>query len=176
MDGMAETDEAFVAAFRLHADGLFRYAFLRLRSRDRATDLVQDTFMKVWDYLRAGGTVREYKAFLYRTLRNLLIDEYRKKRAESLDAMTDERRAHLDAELAESAYVSLEESLDTEDAKQKVRGALVSLAPDYQEVLTLRYIEGFSPKEIARMIGVTENVVSVRITRGVQKLRAHFSV
>ena len=173
---MGEADEVFVAAFREHADGLFRYAFLRLRSRDRATDMVQDTFMKVWDYLRAGGTVREYKGFLYRTLRNLIIDESRRKRAESLDAMTDERRAYVDAELAESAYVSVEDVIDTEAVKKQVRGALVTLAPDYQEVLTLRYIEGFSPKEIARMIGVTENVVSVRINRGVHMLRTHFSV
>ena len=173
---MEATEEAFMSAFREHSPGLFRYALIRLRSRDRATDMVQDTFMKVWDYLRAGGSVREYKAFLYRTLRNLIIDESRRKRAESLDGMTDERRAHVEAELAVSSLVEVETTLDEAGLKDKVRGALVALTPEHQEVLTLRYIEGFSPKEIAKMIGVTENVVSVRLTRGVAKLRTHLSV
>ena len=171
---MDATEEAYLAAFREHSQGLFRYAFIRLRSRDRATDMVQDTFMKVWDYLRAGGMVREYKSFLYRTLRNLIIDESRRKRSESLEAMTNERRAHIEAELAVSSQVEVEGALDEVALKEKVRGALITLRPEHQEVLTLRYIDGFSPKEIAQMIGVSENVVSVRINRGVQKLRTHF--
>lgn len=171
---MAETEEAYLAAFRAHAPGLFRFALLRLRSQDRATDLVQDTFMRAWDYLRGGGTVKDYKSFLYRTLRNMIVDEYRRKHAESLDAMTDERRARIDESVAVSSLIEVEESLDGEVLKGKVRAALGTLSEEHQEVLTLRYIEGFSPKEIARMIGTTENVVSVRITRGVQKLRAHF--
>jgi RNA polymerase sigma-70 factor (ECF subfamily) len=168
---MASEEDAFLAAFREHRDGLFRHAFFRLGSRERALDLSQDAFMKAWDYVRAGGAVKNYKPFMYRTLNNLVVDEYRRKKMESMDAMTDERRAMVEMELAEGSVIELEESLDEKNLMDKVKGALVQLSPEYRTAVTMRFVDGFSPKEIAQMIGVTENLVSVRINRGVEKLR-----
>ena len=46
----------------------------------------------------------------------------------------------------------------------------------YREVLTLRFVEGFLPKEIAELTGESANTVSVRITRGLQKVRDHLHI
>ena len=72
-------EKLFLEAFDTHADSLFRHACFRLSDRERARDLVQDTFLKAWDYLRGGGEIQNIKSFLYRILHNLIIDEYRKK-------------------------------------------------------------------------------------------------
>jgi RNA polymerase sigma factor (sigma-70 family) len=50
--------------------------------------------------------------------------------------------------------------------------ALEELAEPYREAVTMRYVDGLSPTEIAQAIGESENVVSVRVHRGLKKLRA----
>ena len=69
-------ETAYREAFETLADPLFRHAFFRLSDRERAYDLVQEAFLKTWDHLVAGGEVRHFRSFLYRTLNNLIIDEY----------------------------------------------------------------------------------------------------
>ena len=76
-------EKAFLEAFESYSDALFRHASFRISDRERAYDLTQDTFLKAWDYLAGGGTVKQYKSFLYRILHNLIIDEYRKKKSSS---------------------------------------------------------------------------------------------
>ena len=80
-------ESAYLAAFEENADALFRHASYRVSDRERARDLTQDTFLKTWDYLSGGGEIRNFKSFLYRTMHNLIIDEYRKKKSSSLDAL-----------------------------------------------------------------------------------------
>ncbi len=165
------SEEAFLAVFREHYDGLFRHAFFRVGSRERALDLTQDTFIKAWDYLRSGGEVKQFKGFLYRIMHNLIIDEYRRKKTESLDDMSDERRALIDADLAEGSVWETEQRIDEEALVVRVRDQLQNLSPEYCSVVTMRFIDGFSPKEISRMTGETENVISVRLHRAITKLR-----
>lgn len=164
-------EEAFLAAFREHSDALFRHAFFRVSSREKALDLTQDAFIKAWDYVRAGGEVRGFKSFLYRILHNLIIDEYRRKKTESLDAMSDEHQAMLEIEMAEGSVWETEEALDEEALISKVKEGITELSPEYRSVVTLRFIDGFSPKEIAEMSGETENAISVRLNRAIKKLR-----
>lgn len=169
---MAATEEEFLKAFNEQSDALFRHAFFRLSDRDRALDLTQDTFMRAWDFVRGGGDVRAPKSFLFRILNNLIIDEYRRSKSESLDAKLEANPAF---EAAFAIDDQLEASIDEESLLEKVKSAIGELSEDYRTAVTLRYIDGFSPKEIATMIGSTENVVSVRIHRGIQKIKAQLT-
>src|SRR5580693_6960055 len=81
--------DAFKNAFETYGDELFRHAFMRVSDREKALDLVQECFMRSMDYARKGGDIREMRPFLYRTLRHLIIDEYRRHKAVSLEAMAE---------------------------------------------------------------------------------------
>lgn len=164
-------EQAYLQAFDEYADALFRHARFRLASRERATDLVQDTFIKAWDYLRDGGEVEHWKSFLYRVLNNLIIDEYRRTKEESLDALMEESPLAENPLLASEGRTEIEEHADTKLLMEHIRARLPDLPDSYRTVLTMRYIDGFSPKEISQMLGLSENVVSVRIHRGVTRLR-----
>lgn len=164
-------EEQFLEAFNLHSDALFRHAFFRLSDRERALDLTQDCFMKAWDYVRGGGEVRQSKSFLFRILNNLIIDEYRRHKQESLEvALEDESETKLG--LVEGSREEVEEAFDTQIAVASVRSAVEELPEEYRTVVTLRFMEGMTPREIARIIGTSENVVSVRIHRAISKLRS----
>lgn len=168
-----EDERAFIEAFEQLADQLFRHAFFRLSDRERAYDLTQDAFLKAWDYVASGHVVRQYKSFLYRILHNLIIDEYRKKRGVSLDEMLeDETKAPaIEARLASGSVRESEEAIDEANLGKLVRGKIDELPEHYRIVLALRFIDGLSTGEIAEAIEASENVVSVRIHRGLQKLR-----
>src|SRR5437763_398183 len=80
----------FLAAFDEHSDALFRHCFVRVRDREAAKDIVQETFTKTWDYLAKGKKVDHLRAFLYRVANNLIVDASRRKRSTSLDHMMEE--------------------------------------------------------------------------------------
>ena len=164
-------EKAFLEAFDAYADALFRHAFFRVSNRERAKDLTQDAFLKAWDYLREGNDVREWKSFLYRVLNNLIIDEYRRTKEESLDALLENASASQMALVATGSRTEKEERLDDELMLEKIRALIPSLPETYRTTITLRYIDGLSPKEIAAMLGISENVASVRIHRALAQLR-----
>jgi RNA polymerase sigma-70 factor (ECF subfamily) len=168
-----QEEKAFLEAFEAHSQALFRHALFRVSDRERAYDLTQDTYLKAWDYVAGGGEIRQYKSFLYRILHNLIIDEYRKKSTRSLDELLENETAApaIEALLSEGSVHESEEALDERMLVETIRSQIPELPEHYRDVLTLRFIDGLSTGEIAETIGVSENVVSVRIHRGVAKLR-----
>ena len=162
-------EDRFLKAFDEYSDALFRHAVYRLSDRERAIELVHDTFTKVWGYIRSGHEVDSYKSFLYKILNNLVIDEYRKRKEHSLDALMEEEGTD-EGSFEELHGGSIDEITFSMDAERAV--ALLDDIPDmYREVLILRFIDGLGPKEISQLIEETENVVSVRLHRGLKALR-----
>ncbi len=162
-------EERFLKAFDDYADALYRHAVIRVSDHERAIELVHDAFTKAWGYVRGGNVVETYRPFLYKILGNLIIDEYRRRRTESLDALLEEEGMD-SGRFSDLAEGSLEETLAALDAKRIIE-VIGTMPLVYREILTLRYVDGLGPKEIAVLIEETENVVSVRINRGMKVLR-----
>lgn len=162
-------EERFLEAFEEYSDALFRHAQLRISDREKAIDLVHDTFTKVWTYVRNGHEIEQFRPFLYKVLNNLIIDEYRKRKEASLDALMEIEGVDEGTfdELSESTAESLAATIDGKKAFE----VLDSLQDVYREVIVLRFIDGLGPKEISELIEESENVVSVRIHRGLKLLR-----
>lgn len=156
----------FLKAFEEFSDALYRHCYFRVFDRERAKDFVQEAFTKTWDYLARGGEIKQFRPFLYRTAQNLIIDEARKKKPVYIEDLPP-------AGLKELSVSNEAEMKIHIDAK-RIFAALKDLPDSYREVLTLRYVDDFSPKEIAGLLGLSENVVSVRIHRGINHLRSQF--
>lgn len=155
---MGERESAFIAVYDAHADALFRFALYSVRDRELAKDLVADTFTKVWGYLAEGNVVENLRAFCYRTLKNLIVDHWRKHGSMSLDALTE---AGFDP-VGEDGRENVEQS----EEYRAARDAIEALPAAFREVIHLRYVEGYSPKEIAELLGISQSLVSVRLFRG----------
>lgn len=168
---MGSSKQDFTDAFELYSDELFRHCLLRLSDRERALELTQEAFLRAWEYAQ-NEEIREFRPFLYRTLRHLIIDEYRKHKTVSLEGMVEaQENPDLEALLPPDEGNTLEAAMSRFDGAQAL--AFIKELPDtYREVLLFRFVDGFSPKEIAEYISESENVVSVRIHRGLKKLRA----
>ena len=150
-------------AYDEHSDAIFRYCCFKVSDREKAIDLTQDVFVKVWQYLLAGNEVENMKALLYKVARNLIIDEYRKKKFDSLDTLSEAGFEPSDAAALDTISI-VEAGLLVERIKE--------LPESYSEVVFMRYVDDLSVKEIAEALGEQENNISVRIHRGLHKLRA----
>lgn len=159
-----DTEEQFLKAFDDYADALFKHCFFRVSDRDTAKDIVQDTFTRAWDHVRDGKEVRDYRAFLYRIANNLVVDFYRKKKAISLEEISDKEKNTL--------FYDERKTREIEGDARRILSEIQKLPEEEQKVVTMRYVDELSSKEIAAILGESENVVSVRIHRGVKKLRA----
>lgn len=162
-------EERFLEAFDEYGDALFRHAFLRISDREKAIDVVHDTFTKVWTYVRNGHEVDQFRPFLYKVLNNLIIDSYRKTKEASLDALMaiegiDEGTFD---ELSESTVESLAATIDGKKAFEMVQ----EIPDTYREVIVLTFVDGLGPKEISVLLEESENVISVRLHRGLKILR-----
>lgn len=158
-----QIEREFLAAYDEYADALFRHCMLRVRDRDIAKDIVQETFSRTWLYLSEGKEIDYIRAFLYRVANNLIVDGARKKKAASLDSLMDD-----------DGFEPVDESVKDPSELKAVREALEmlkSLDEIYRTAITMRYIDEMSPREIATALGVSENVVSVRIHRGIERLQ-----
>ncbi len=150
----------FMQAYDSFSDAIYRHCYFRISSHDKALDLMQDTFTKTWHYISKGNDVKDMKSFLYKTANNLVIDYYRKKKELSLDT------------LQEAGYEpGKEEPQITFAADRKnILKLLDNLNEKYKEVIVMRYIDDITPKEIAKLTGESENIISVRIHRGIKKI------
>ena len=168
---MEDNEQLFRKAFEKHADELFRHASMRLPDRDRALNLTQECFLRAWGYVQRGEEIREMRPFLFRTLRHLIIDEYRKAKSFSLDEMLDDDEGGtIESMLPRDDTNTLEAAFDRFDGARAVE-AIRKLPDLYREVITMRYVDNLTIGEIAESLEESENVVSVRLHRGLKKLR-----
>ena len=156
-------DEHFSNMYDLHGDGIYRFCLMKLSDPEAARDTVQECFMRFWDTLRKGTSVGNDRALLFTIARRLVIDRYRVKgRTTSLDALSES-----------FGFDPPDLALGAENEAEGARAlTLIARLPEpYRDVLELRFVEGLEPREIAEIIGENANAVTVRIHRGIAKLR-----
>ena len=158
----------FIAAYDAHADAIFRYCYFKVYDRERAKDLMQETFTKTWEYLARGREVEALRPFLYRTAHNLCVNDLVRAKAYSLDEMSDV--AGFDP--ADTRMASPEE----ESEKELMLATIEKLEPEERDVLLMRYVEGLPVSEIAQILNLAPNTASVRIHRALKHLREHLHI
>lgn len=162
-----EAQDLFAQAYEEYADAIFRHCYFHTFRREDAKEIMQETFMKTWEYIASGKEVEQVRPFLYRTATNLIINASKKKKEASLDAMQEE-----------GFDPGAEDEKHGRDViqEERVLKTLSQLEEPYRQAVMLRYIEDLSPAEIADILGETPNVVSVRIHRGLKQLKSLLQV
>lgn len=133
-----------------HADAVYRFLLKNIHNKEKARDLVQDSFEKLWINVEQVAAEKA-KSYLFTTAYHKLIDQTR----------VDKRMADWDS-------VNMSEYSHSEqysDAIEKLEIGVSRLPADQRTVLMLRDYEGYSYKEISDMTGLSEAQVKVYIYR-----------
>ncbi len=150
--------------FDTYAPVLFRYAYHLCHDRLEADRVVGDVFFKLLDLMAEGkGPHTNLRSYLYQTAYHLLIDHVRQAgRVTSLDDVL-----HLsDDSLSVPMQAEAREIMRALQSEIKH-----SLTSEQRHVILLRFVEGFSLQETARITGKRVNAVSVLQNRALGKLR-----
>lgn len=160
-----KVEEQFLKAYEEYAEAIYRHCYFRVFNKQRAEELMQDTFTKTWLYLSKGKKVDNLRAFLYRVAGNLVIDESRKNKMASLEAWLEEGEGEND--IPTEGHKDILRSVMAKEVVQ----AMAGLRKEDQEILTLRFVSDLDPREIAQILGISPNNASVKINRAVAELR-----
>ncbi|MER5716978.1 ECF subfamily RNA polymerase sigma factor, BldN family [Streptomyces sp. NPDC002132] len=156
--------EAFGKLYDQYSDTVYRYIYYRVGGKATAEDLTSETFLRA---LRRIGTFtwqgRDFGAWLVTIARNLVADHFKSSRFR-LEVTTGEM---LDAnEVERSPEDSVLESLSNAALLDAVR----RLNPQQQECVTLRFLQGLSVAETARVMGKNEGAIKTLQYRAVRTL------
>jgi RNA polymerase sigma factor (sigma-70 family) len=175
LDGSEDAWKEFYARFV----GLIR-AVVRKCGRPGPADvedLTQATFLALATALHNYDVAQSLPKFVCLVAQRVAIDEYRKTRAVKRDG---EALVSVDGdEDAVSPFVEecerQDERLERAELEQRLRSALSALDVRCRDLITLRYFRELSFKEIADLVGASENTVTVQTRRCLSSLRAKFN-
>jgi RNA polymerase sigma-70 factor (ECF subfamily) len=160
----AMNEDALGQIFDLYASPLFKYALRLCGDPVRADHIVGDVFVKLLDQLSMGNGPRaNLRSYLYEMTYHRLIDESRsRRRIVSLEAA-----ASLPQD-PHPAFTNMEDQIIFKQILDTMRSALTD---DQRHVLILRFLEEFSLRETAAILGKTVDHVKVIQTRAIAALR-----
>ena len=145
--------------FREHSQMLYRTAHSMLGNAADAEDVLQSVFLTL--LRREPEMERNEKGYLYRAAINLSLNAIRTRNR--LEFTDDDAR--LDALAGDRGGGSIE------DLRKRFAEAMAQLRPDDAEVLVLRYIQEHDLKEIARLLGISQGTVAMRLFRSRRRLK-----
>jgi RNA polymerase sigma-70 factor (ECF subfamily) len=165
--------EYFSELFALYYKPIFGYVFRRTADFDNAADITAETFLKAFMHIRyfsyRGISV---KVWLFRIATNEVNLFYRQlsKKNSIIERLKFENKKEF-LETFQNDKSILENELSHHKRFLEVQKALKKLPLKYQDVISLKYFEGKSNKEIAEILGMKEGTLKSLLSRGLEKLR-----
>lgn len=143
---------------------LLHFLTRKLRDGDAAADLAQESYARVYAAQKAGEAVRDPRALLYRTARNLVVDRHRHEqvRLGVESPLPDTDPAEPDAQPAPAAYEP-EALAASQQAVGQLVATIEALPPRCREAFLLNRFEGLSYAEVAARMGVSAKAVEQHI-------------
>jgi RNA polymerase sigma-70 factor (ECF subfamily) len=151
-----------------HRGRLFRYLRCLLGDETVTEDLFQQTWVRVTEQIRRYDALRPFAPWLLTVGRNLALDHLRRYRPESLDEGPEPPAPTEGPGSTEDALARVA----TRERRERLGAALDSLGPHDREVLSLRFEEELSLKEIAAFVSAPLPTVKARLYRAMARLRA----
>lgn len=161
--------EAFGRLYELYFTPVYRYTYLRTKSKEEAEDLTQVVFIKVFKSI--GGFKEQNKqplAYFFTVARNTVIDHWRKKK-EILVDMPIETGAAIEEQT--DSPIDL---IDKKANAQVIYKAIETLTEDQQEVVILKFINDLTTAEIATVLEKKEDAVRQLQCRALKILKLYF--
>ena len=148
---------------------LFRLALRITLNRADAEDVVQETMLKVWNRREQWKQIESIEAFCMTICRNTALD--RQKRIENSNASLED----VEHETPDHSYgANPEEQAVQHDRVERVRRLMDRLPEKQRTCMQLRDVEGKTYKEIACVMGITEQQVKVNIFRARQTIKQEY--
>lgn len=165
--GLKRRDEtALSVLFDTYYEKLYLFAEKYIYDSDKAHDIVQDVFLKIWENAERLELTSSIQHYLFASVRNGCLNYLK-----SLQIEDRNNRKYAEAYI-ESQNVDM---VDDEELLARVRQVLDELPEKCREVCLLRFVEGYKYAEIAARLDMNENTVKAQLHRGMERLKQAFA-
>jgi RNA polymerase sigma factor (sigma-70 family) len=154
-------EKTFLLAYRQFHEKLYFYFLQKTRSEDVSEELVQLTYIKLWQYRQNLSTQLPLSQQLFRIAKTTLIDVLRKKAANRLVSVDN---------VSQFDVVEEENSHHDEQRVALVQESLYYLPPMQRQIVTYR-LEGMSNKEIAGHLAISKKTVENQVNRAIREIK-----
>jgi len=168
------TKKDFLKFYKTNFDKIYRFVFFRARgNKELAEDLTSEIFIKALEHFEDYNSDISRSAWIYTIARNHLSNFFRdnKKTFLSLEEITLDGEFEIDVQKEAGLSFDGLEHLIQKDAEREILELLANLSEDKRRLVTLKYLLGYSFKEVAEIIGGTENAVKVAAHRALKELK-----
>jgi RNA polymerase sigma-70 factor (ECF subfamily) len=166
--------EAFKYLFNKYYNAIFNYVLRRTCNSALAKDITANTFMNALDNIkkyRWRGIA--FSAWLYRIATNEIHRHYRK--AKHNTSLSPQQTASIQGgSSSDQELLEAEQAVIKHEQFRRIHAAIASLKPKYQSAIMLHYFENLSIREIAQILGLSENTVKTHIRRGLNQLKKNY--
>ncbi len=165
------TVRAFEILVERFKNPLTNFVFRFLGDYEACTDVVQETFIKVYRYKDSYNSVAKFSTWIYTIAGNLARTEYQKRKRRSffsINAFGEDKNENFD--IPDESYRP-DVMTDSGIKDEIIQKALQKVSPVYREVVILRDVQEMSYEEIAEITGITVGTVKSRINRGRAQLQ-----
>ncbi|MDH4077609.1 MAG: RNA polymerase sigma factor [Acidimicrobiia bacterium] len=162
-----DAEALVVRLFQAEGRSLVRLARLFVDDRDAAEDLVQEAFLRLARHARSIEDPERAPAYLRSIVLNLARDHNRR----GLVSLRHRAATGREVDLADDPADELADRLARDDRNVAVLAQVAALPRRQRDCVTLRYLEGLSPPEIAAALGLSTNSVKTHLRRGLEALR-----
>ena len=159
----------FAEEVQPHESSLRSYLRSVFPSLPDIDDLVQESYARLIR-AREAGRVSYVKAFLFTTARNAALDFFRRKRVVSIESVADFEELSVLEDRPDAA-----EAVNKQQELELLSAAVRTLPDRCRQVLTLRLLYGFSHKEIAAELGISEHTVKAQLAKGMRRCADYFA-
>ncbi|MDX1994584.1 MAG: sigma-70 family RNA polymerase sigma factor [bacterium] len=155
--------QAFAALYRANVQAVYRYVYHRVNDVHLAEDITGDVFTKALESISSyQDQGKPFVAWLYRIAHARVVDQYRK---------SNRRPQESDVEAEPIPFeANMDEALLRRQAGRALRQAIAELTGDQQQVIILRFIEGYRLEEVADMLGKNANAIKALQHRALRSL------
>ena len=159
--------DAFAALYDLYVKRIYRFVYFKVSSKEEAEDITSEVFLKAWNYVNENKEVKSFSGLLYRIARNCIIDLYRNKSSKADTILLSSLPEGIEPGDEGKKVLELNTGLEAEELIKAIK----KLKLEYQEVLTLKYVDELHIDEIAEITGKGSIAVRVTIHRALKKLK-----
>ena len=161
----ASDHTAYRAIYDATYDVLYRSAWQVVRDDAAAYDVLQETYLKLWEMRDRIDPARSLRALLYQMTRNFALNHLRHRRRHAALAFDD---------LVEKPYTKPEgeQQVDTAALEERLQAWIEAMPPRRRESFMLSRVQGLSHEEIGAVMGVAPKTVNNQIVKALQELRA----
>lgn len=156
--------ETFKKVFLPYHQKLYRIAYRIVQDVANAEDIVQDTFVKLWNKKDDMANVENTEAFAIIILRNTCLDYLRKTK--------NEYQTTYDTEIPET--ISLARQLEVRDEARRVKDLINRLPDQHRQVMMMKHWDGYSDEEIEQATGLSPGNIRVILSRARKTIREQF--